>query len=73
MSKRKPPQEVFVEAVLARCRVLGWTDMCLARQAGISKGHWSEIRNYKKCPSLDSVVKIAKAVDLELSYTFTEP
>ena len=68
-----PIHEAFVKAVLHRCVDLGWRDIHLAEKAGISKGHWSEIRNLKKSPTMESVVRISQAVGLEVSYSLRQP
>lgn len=64
-----PIQKAFVKAVLHRCVDLEWNATQLAERAGVSKGHWSEIRNMKKSPTMEYMVRIAQAVGLEVSWT----
>ena len=68
-----PIQKAFVRAVMHRCVDLEWNATQLAEKAGVSKGHWSEIRNMKKSPTMESMVRIARAVGLEVSWTLKEP
>lgn len=68
-----PIHAAFVKAVLHRCVDLGWRDIHLAEKAGISKGHWSEIRNLKKSPTMESVIRILQAVGLEVNYSLRQP
>ena len=63
-----PIHKQFVSEVLHRCVDLGWRDNKLAEKAGISQSHWSEIRNGKKSPSIETLFRIAHAVGLELDF-----
>lgn len=63
----------LVKAVLHRCVDLGWRDNTLAEKAGISQSHWSEIRNGKKSPSIETMFRITEAVGLELSLRLPSP
>jgi hypothetical protein len=70
LKKRKPlPQEEqFVKAVLHRCVDLGWRDQDLCRKAGIANSTWSACRNYTKSPSITTMVKVCKAVELDVRF-----
>lgn len=65
-------QKAFVNAVLHRCVDLGLRDVHLAEKVGISKSHWSEIRNLKKSPRLGTMVSIAEAVGLVIHWSLRQ-
>ena len=63
-------QARLVNQILHRCVDLGWRDNKLCEEAGVSPGHWSEIRSLKKKLTLLTIEKLTRAVGLEVTYTF---
>lgn len=66
-----PFHDGFVKAVLHRCVDLEWNDSRLCQEAKIAKSSWSDIRHHKKSPTMETMVKIARAVGIEWSITLT--
>jgi len=51
-----------------RRQELGWTQDTLAQKAGISKGFLSDLENGKRNVSADTLLGIARVLDLSLDY-----
>src|SRR5690606_19620198 len=45
----------------------------LAALSGFTKGYLSKIENAKKAPPIGSLARIARALNIDLSYFFTDP
>ena len=50
----------------------GMTMIQLAERTGFSQGFLSKVENSKSAPSVSTLIKIAKALDVRLSYIFGE-
>lgn len=50
----------------------GMTMMQLAERTGFTQGYLSKVENSKSAPSVSTLIKIAKALDVRLSYIFGE-
>lgn len=60
----------FVQVVLGEIRDLQISEEEMCKRAKISKGGWSEIRNFHKTPTLATVHKIVKALGIEIEYSY---
>ena len=56
----------LVNAILHRCIDLGWRENRLAKEASIAKSAWSQIRNARVSPRLNTIMKLLDAVGLEI-------
>ena len=56
------------ERIKARRLELGWTQEQLCQKAGISTGFLSDVENKKRSVSAETLLDIARVVDLSLDY-----
>jgi transcriptional regulator with XRE-family HTH domain len=63
------------ERIKERRHELGWTQDVLAQKAGISKGFLSDLENGKRSVGADTLLEIARSLNLSLDYLMkgTEP
>lgn len=66
-------QEAMVRKILHRCVDVGWKAKQLCQAAGVSRGHWSRIARMQCTPSLEVMVKLCRAVGLDLYLSFEKP
>ena len=66
MPVRQPHRSILGEAVRSRRTANGFTQEKLAERAGMSAIFISRVERAKESPSLDSLVKISKALGIRL-------
>ena len=68
MNDWKQPQDQFVRHVLAIMARRRMTTAQMCKAAGISVDHWNKAKNLKRTLSVDSMVKIAAALNVNLKF-----
>ena len=67
----KPNRQTVGERIKKRRNELGWTQDVLAEKAGISKGFLSDLENAKRSVGADTLLDIARVLNLSLDYLMT--
>jgi len=66
VEKEEELAKQFVKTILHKLVDLEWREADLCRASGIPRSTWSEVRNYKRSPSIDVMVRACMAVGLDI-------